>query len=204
VLWPELEIAEALAKRDAQNPIWQHDLSVSHDRIGDILDKKGDRKAALESFRKGLAIAKALTLRDADNLQWQWDLSVSHDRIGDLLIAEGRLEEALQSYRRGMQIAEALAKRDPGNAGWQRDLAVSYHKIGSLEAIGNPGEAASSWRRAAPSSPGWPASPPTGAVALRPLPVRRGAADADALRQGFPLPACVHAEHGFAMTRGLG
>jgi hypothetical protein len=64
-----LEIAEALAKRDPQNPVWQHDLSVSHDRIGDILDKKGDREQALESFRKGLAIAKALTLRDGDNVR---------------------------------------------------------------------------------------------------------------------------------------
>ena len=54
-----------MAKRDPQNPVWQHDLSVSHDRIGEILDKKGDREAALASFRKGLAIAKALTSRDA-------------------------------------------------------------------------------------------------------------------------------------------
>ena len=64
--------------------------------------KKGDREAALASFRKGLAIAKALALREPDNAQWQWDLSASHDRIGDVLIAEGKLDEALPSYRRGL------------------------------------------------------------------------------------------------------
>ncbi len=131
----------ALARSDPHNLVWQHDLSVSHDRIGEILDKTGDPEAALASFREGLAIAEVLTARDGNNVQWQWDLAASHDRIGDVLIAEGKLEEALQSYRRGMAIAEALAKRDPAHAGWQRDLAVSYHKIGSLEALENPGEA---------------------------------------------------------------
>ena len=106
-----------------------------------MLDKKGDREAALASFRKGLAIAKALALREPDSVQRQWDLSASHDRIGDVLIAQGKLGEALASYRRGLEIAEALAKRDPAHAGWQRDLAVSYHKLGSLEALGNPAEA---------------------------------------------------------------
>jgi hypothetical protein len=123
VLWPELEIAEALAKRDAQNPIWQHDLSVSHDRIGDILDKKGDRKAALESFRKGLAIAKALTLRDADNLQWQWDLSVSHDRIGDLLIAEGSSRKLCRAIAAACRLPRrwpsAIRATPAGSATWR-------------------------------------------------------------------------------------
>ena len=108
-----LEIAEELAKRDPQSAVWQHDLSVSYDRIGDLLDKKGDREGALANFRKSLAIAKALTLRDPDNVQWQWDLSASHDRIGDALIAQGKLADALVSYRRGLEIAEALARRDP-------------------------------------------------------------------------------------------
>jgi tetratricopeptide (TPR) repeat protein len=121
--------------------VWQHDLSVSHDRIGDLLERKGDREGALESFRKSLAIAKALVARDPGNAQWQWDLAASHDRIGDALIADGKVKDALASYRHGLVIAEALVKRDPGHAGWQRDLAVSYHKIGSLEAIDNPVEA---------------------------------------------------------------
>jgi tetratricopeptide (TPR) repeat protein len=132
---------QALAKREPESDVWQHDLSVSFDRIGDLLDRKGDGEGALESFRKSLAIAGALSLRDPDNAQWQWDLSASHDRVGDALIAQGKLEEALDSYRRGLEVAEVLAKHDPGHPGWQRDLAVSYHKIGSLEAIRNPTEA---------------------------------------------------------------
>jgi tetratricopeptide (TPR) repeat protein len=130
-----------LAKGDPESAVWQHDLSVSYDRIGELLDKKGDRDGALESFRKGLAIARALMLRDPDNVQWQWDLSASYDRIGDVLIGDGKLKEALASYRRSLLIAETLANRDPSHAGRQRDLAVSYHKIGSLEAIDNPAEA---------------------------------------------------------------
>ena len=89
-----------------RTPVWQHDLSVSHDRIGDLLDKKGDREAALESFRKSLAIAKALTLRDPDNVQWQWDLSASHDRIGDVADRPGQA-------RRGARRATAAGWRSP-------------------------------------------------------------------------------------------
>ena len=72
-----------LAERDPGNLDWQRDLSVSHDRVGDVLDREGDREGALGSFRRGLAIAKDLAKRRPANLAWQWDLSVSHDRIGD-------------------------------------------------------------------------------------------------------------------------
>jgi tetratricopeptide (TPR) repeat protein len=116
-------------------------LSVSHDRIGEVLDKQGDRAAALTSFSKGLAIAQSLAKREPESVQRQWDLSASHDRVGDVEIAQGRIGEALASYRRSTEIAEALVKRDPSHPGWQRDLAVSYHKLGSLQALEHPVEA---------------------------------------------------------------
>ena len=36
-----LEIAEVLAERDPRNAGWQHDLSVSHDRVGEMLQRHG-------------------------------------------------------------------------------------------------------------------------------------------------------------------
>ena len=47
--------------------VWQRDLSVSHDRVGEILDHKGDREGALVSFRQGLAIAEELAWRRPAN-----------------------------------------------------------------------------------------------------------------------------------------
>jgi tetratricopeptide (TPR) repeat protein len=135
-----LEIREGLAGRDLANTEWQRDLSVSHERIGDVLVALGDGPGALLAYRKGLEIAEALAGRDPANAQWQRDLSVSHDRIGDVLVAQGDGAGALLAYRKDLEIAEALAGRDSANALWQTDLAVSCLKLGGVE-FGQSGEA---------------------------------------------------------------
>jgi predicted negative regulator of RcsB-dependent stress response len=125
-------IHEALAARDPANTEWQRDLSVSHNKIGNVLVAQGDGPGALAAYRKGLAIAEALAARDPANTEWQRDLSVSHDRIGDVLVAQGDGPGALAAYRKGLAIREALAARDPANTEWQRDLSVSHNKIGDV------------------------------------------------------------------------
>ncbi len=120
------------AARDPANTEWQRDLSVSHNKIGDVLVAQGDGPGALTAYRKGLAIREALAARDPANTQWQRDLSVSHDRIGDVLVAQGDGPGALTAYRTGLAIRETLAKRDPGNTQWQRDLSVSHERIGDV------------------------------------------------------------------------
>ena len=121
---------------------WQRDLSVSHNKIGDVLVAQGDLPGAMESYRASLAIRERLAKSDpgsaggrgsATTLGWQRDLSVSHEKIGDVLVAQGDLPGALESYRARHAIAERLAKSDPGNAGWQRDLSVSHNKIGDVQ-----------------------------------------------------------------------
>ena len=44
---------------------WQRDLSISHDRIGDVLQRQGDLNGALEAYRAGMGIASASPLRIA-------------------------------------------------------------------------------------------------------------------------------------------
>ena len=53
-------IAERLAQADPGNAGWQRDLSVSYDRIGDVLEAQGNLPEALKSFRDGLAIRERL------------------------------------------------------------------------------------------------------------------------------------------------
>jgi tetratricopeptide (TPR) repeat protein len=121
--------AEGMAKTDPGNAGWQRDLSVSYDRVGDVLVDQGNLPEALKSFRDGLAIRDRLAKADPGNAGWQRDLTVSYDRIGDVLVAQGNLPEALKSFRDGLAIADRLAKADPGNAGWQHDLSVSYSRL---------------------------------------------------------------------------
>ena len=55
-----LEIFERLAKADPGNAGWQRDLSVSHDKIGDVQRAQGDLAAALTSYQASLAIRDRL------------------------------------------------------------------------------------------------------------------------------------------------
>jgi hypothetical protein len=84
-----LAIAERLAKADPGNAGWQRDLSVSHDKIGDVQQAQDDLAAALTSYQASLAIAEHLAKADPGNAGWQRDLSVSHDQIGDVQQAQG-------------------------------------------------------------------------------------------------------------------
>jgi hypothetical protein len=60
---------------------WQRDLSVSYDRVGDVLVAQGNLPEALKSFRDGLAIAERLAQADRGNAGWQFDFVVSHWKL---------------------------------------------------------------------------------------------------------------------------
>ena len=133
-LWRALhELLVEQVELDPGDAAWQRNLSVSYDRIGDAEMARGDRDAALGTYRGGLAIAQRLAALDPGNAGWQRGLSVSHDRIGDAEMARGDRDAALEAYRAGLAIRERLAALDSGNAGWQRDLSVSLNKIGDAE-----------------------------------------------------------------------
>ena len=99
------DVLQRLAGADPGNAGWQRDLSVSHNKIGDVLVAQGNLAQALESYRASLAIAERLAGADPGNAGWQRDLSVSHERIGDVLAAQGNLPQALESYRASLDIA---------------------------------------------------------------------------------------------------
>jgi tetratricopeptide (TPR) repeat protein len=129
-----LAIADRLAKSDPGNAGWQRDLSISQEKIGDVLGAQGNLPAALDSYKASLAIRDRLAKSDPGNAGWQRDLSVAHNKIGDVLGAQGNLPAALDSYKASLAIRGRLAKSDPGNAGWQRDLALSHGRVGMIEA----------------------------------------------------------------------
>ncbi len=86
-------------------------LSVSHNKIGDVLVSKGELDGALEAYQASLAIRERLAAADPANTQWQRDLIVSHVKlsasggdakihlaaaleIAERLMAEGKLAPA--------------------------------------------------------------------------------------------------------------
>jgi tetratricopeptide (TPR) repeat protein len=155
-----------LVVADPSNSEWQRGLSVSHDRLGDVLSAQGDLGGALAAYREAFAIAQRLAAADPSNSGWQRDLSVSHERLGIVLSAQGDLGGALAAYREALAIRQRLAAADPSNAQWQRDLSVSHGNLGDvLRAQGDLGGALAAYQAqlaiaqrlaaADPSNSGW-------------------------------------------------
>ena len=109
-----LAISERLAKADPGNAGWQRDLSVTHNKIGNVQVAQGDLPAALTSYQASLAIRDRLAKADPGNAGWQRDLSVSHDRIGDVQVEQGDLPAALTSYQASLAISRAAGQGGPG------------------------------------------------------------------------------------------
>jgi len=138
---------QQLVAADPGNVEWQRDLSVSQDRVGNVLLALGDLAGALVSYRDSLAVRQRLVAADPGNTEWQQYLGVSHNKVGDVLIAQGDLVGALISYREDQAVMQRLAVVDPGNPGWQRDLSVSHINVGDvLRAQGDLARALVSYR----------------------------------------------------------
>lgn len=87
-------ISAPIAKAYSTNIGWQRDLSVSQEKIGEVLHAQGNLSAALASFRAALVIRDRLAKADPANGVWQYELGVSNERIGDVLMAQGDLAES--------------------------------------------------------------------------------------------------------------
>jgi eukaryotic-like serine/threonine-protein kinase len=110
-----LTIRERLAAQDPANAGWRRGLSVSHDRVGDVLYAQGDLAGALAEYRASLAIAELLAAQDPANAQWQTDLAISCGRVAKALLAlpEGDRAEARRLVARGLERMETLAQAHP-------------------------------------------------------------------------------------------
>ena len=71
------DIFARLAEADPGNAGWQRDLSVSHNKIGDVQRAQGDLAAALRSYQASHDIFARLAEADPGNAGWQRDLALS-------------------------------------------------------------------------------------------------------------------------------
>ncbi|GAB7192887.1 hypothetical protein NUM3379_35960 [Kineococcus sp. NUM-3379] len=134
--------ARRRAEADPDTTEWQRDLSVSHNKLGDLALAAGDGAAARAHYEAGLGIRRRLADLDSGNTEWQRDLSVSHNKLGSLALAVGDGAAARAHYEAGLRIRRHLADLDPGNTRWQRDLSISHDRLGDLALAAGDGAAA--------------------------------------------------------------
>lgn len=75
-----------------RNTEWQRDLSVSHNKVGDIAVAAGELPTARSAYEASLAIRTRLAVLDPSNAQWREDLRWMRqrlDELGELGLGEG-------------------------------------------------------------------------------------------------------------------
>ena len=110
----DLAIVKRLAEQDKTNSDWQRDLSVSYDKVGDVLVAQGKLQEALEAYQQDLAIVKRLAEQDKTNSDWQRDLIVSLYKVATTMAKIGGDDDGVRA-REIVKEALNLTDKYPGN-----------------------------------------------------------------------------------------
>lgn len=141
-----LGLRKRLLSRDESKEMYQHNLAVSHDNLGDLyltkaealrskqLNPDAEFEIAIAEYQKGLELAKRLAQRKGAPVRWRHDYAVSCFKVGDALYEAGFPEESLVQLQAGYSIAEQVAASDPGYAKWQAHLGLYCLELGRLQA----------------------------------------------------------------------
>ena len=126
-------ISDRLAKTDPNNARWQVDLSVSHERIGEVLRAQGNLAATLDAYKASLAIRERIAKTDPSNTSWQRYLALSYGRVAMILVRQEALSEALTAFVKGRDIIVKLQEKSPDNATLTKDFAQFESDIAKLK-----------------------------------------------------------------------
>ena len=74
----------SLAAADPANTEWQRDLSISHERLGDVAVAAGDLAAARAAYQASLNIRTQLVAADPANTEWQREREAMRQKIDGL------------------------------------------------------------------------------------------------------------------------
>ena len=121
-------LLQGLAAELPGNPTWQLDLSIAHDRLGDLLQDQGKFNETLTNYRASREIIQDLAA-DPKYADRQRELLV---KMGDVSTALGFLNEALASYDESLAIAWRLVGDEPRKTSWQHGLLLSHAKKGDV------------------------------------------------------------------------
>ena len=135
--------ADRLAKADPENAVWQHNLSLSYSRVGDVLMAQGNLAEALKSYQDGLAVADRLAKSDPENaaLAARCLHFIQKDRRCD----SGQLSKDLAIFDHSIakleqaSVSEPVSvKTVPGVASPAQDVGEKRRRLSQTRALTHP------------------------------------------------------------------
>jgi|GEM_PF-3722151 len=128
------------------------DLSVSIEKLGDVLRHLNDGPGAGAHYAESLDLRERLAAGDPDNVQARRDLGVSLGKLGGVRfngLGEANKRGALDYFRKAFDVFKTIAEAEPNDSEAQRDYSVGYNQLGdALAALGNREEAIAQYERA--------------------------------------------------------
>ena len=120
--------------------IWQRDISISLERLGNIKSSTGDKQGALQAYEEMLSIDRRVAEADPSNLQREREVMFSLNKVGDMRFELSDMSGSLADYEEALGIARKLVENDGANPRSERDLALSftspsYSSLGGLAAF---------------------------------------------------------------------
>jgi eukaryotic-like serine/threonine-protein kinase len=129
---------EDLSSQNA-NPSYARSLTVSYQRLGDMMLSDGHYAQSLVYYRKQLEGAERLAASDQKNMVSRIDLAAAHATYGHALWRAGRVPEALSSLRQGLAEIGDTGQKNSRAKGLETLLIL--WKAGALEKGGSIGDA---------------------------------------------------------------
>jgi eukaryotic-like serine/threonine-protein kinase len=127
-----LEIREALAALNPEDPQARRQLAGSHQKIGFRLLDTGAAAEGLEHLRKALALYLDLTREQPASVDLQFELVATRNELGLAMSQHGDLAGALEQYRAAMATCEKLAASNPRDQRYRRRLETSHERIANV------------------------------------------------------------------------
>jgi non-specific serine/threonine protein kinase/serine/threonine-protein kinase len=110
-----IAIDVSLSAELAADPKLERQVLIDNMSLAQILEDMGDRTAARELYREGLARSERLAQADVGNLQAQKDVAWTNMRLGTSLAQGGSPDEAMTVLDRAARQFEPVLRADPGN-----------------------------------------------------------------------------------------
>ncbi|MGH8932429.1 MAG: AAA family ATPase, partial [Egibacteraceae bacterium] len=128
-----LKIFRSRADAEPDRADYQRDLSVSYNKLGDLMIAVGRGDEAARLYQQSLDIFRRLADAEPDRADYQRDLSISYNRLGALAAEQGDPGAARDYLSQALAIARRLATQDPSSAALAVDVALSLVQLARLD-----------------------------------------------------------------------
>jgi serine/threonine protein kinase/tetratricopeptide (TPR) repeat protein len=123
---------QQLVSVDAEWGTVRSDLAQHRVAEAEALNKLGDAKAALQSYKEARRFYQSLAELDNLNLDARLNVSATDAKIGATYLRLGQVDSARESYSRALQLSEPPAGGTPPNLQAQYTLADAYSGLGDV------------------------------------------------------------------------